>query len=67
MSRIGREPITIPSGVEVKVDDNNHITVKGPRGTLERDLAAPMKVEIKDGVLTVARPDRKSTRLNSSH
>ena len=57
MSRIGREPITIPAGVEVKIDDNNHITVKGPKGTLERDLYPTMKAEIKDGVLTVARPD----------
>ena len=57
MSRIGREPITVPAGVEVKVDGNNHITVKGPKGTLERDLVPQMKVEVKDGVITVTRPD----------
>ena len=46
MSRIGRAPITVPAGVEVKVDEHNHITVKGPKGTLERDLVPQMKVEI---------------------
>ena len=64
MSRIGREPITIPAGVEVEIDDNNHITVKGPKGTLERDLTPSMKLAIKDGVLTVARPD--DTKLSRS-
>ena len=57
MSRIGRAPITVPAGVEVKVDENNHITVKGPKGTLERDLVPQMKVEIDAGVLHVKRPD----------
>ena len=57
MSRIGRAPITIPAGVEVKVDANNHITVKGPKGTLERDLVPQMKVEVDAGVIHVTRPD----------
>ena len=57
MSRIGRAPITIPAGVEVKVDDNNHITVKGPKGTLERTLVPSMSVEIEGNVLYVKRPD----------
>ena len=57
MSRIGREPITIPAGVEIKVDDNNHITVKGPKGTLEYTMVPQMKVEIDAGVLHVKRPD----------
>ena len=57
MSRIGRAPITVPAGVEVKVDEQNHITVKGPKGTLERDLVPQMKVEIDAGVLHVKRPD----------
>ncbi len=57
MSRIGREPITIPAGVEVKIDEHNHITVKGPKGTLERTLVPQMKVENVDGVLHVSRPD----------
>jgi large subunit ribosomal protein L6 len=57
MSRIGRAPITVPAGVEVTVGENNHITVKGPKGTLERTVVPQMKVEVKDGVLTVSRPD----------
>ena len=57
MSRIGRAPITVPAGVEVKVDENNHITVKGPKGTLERDLVPQMNIEIGEGVIHVTRPD----------
>ena len=64
MSRIGRAPITIPAGVEVKVDANNHITVKGPKGTLERNLAPVMAVEIDGNVLTVKRPNDE--QLNRS-
>ena len=56
MSRIGRAPITIPADVEVKID-GRHISVKGPKGSLERDLVPQIKVEIKDGVLHVTRPD----------
>ncbi len=57
MSRIGRAPITIPAGVEVKVDENNHITVTGPKGTLERTLVPQMTIEQDAGVLTVKRPN----------
>jgi large subunit ribosomal protein L6 len=63
MSRIGRAPITLPAGVEVKLEDNNHIIVKGPKGTLERTLPARMSVSIDNGVLHVARPnDEKENR-----
>ena len=63
MSRIGRAPITVPAGVEVKVDANNHITVKGPKGTLERDLVPQIKVEVNEGVINVTRPnDEKQNR-----
>ena len=63
MSRIGRAPITIPAGVEVKVDANNHITVKGPKGTLERDLVPQIKVDVDAGVIHVTRPnDEKLSR-----
>ena len=63
MSRIGRAPIPVPAGVEVKISETNHITVKGPKGTLERDLAPQMTVELKDGVIHVSRPnDSKENR-----
>ena len=61
MSRIGRAPIAIPAGVEVKVDERNHITVKGPKGTLERDLVPQIKVEVEAGTIHVTRPDDEKT------
>ena len=64
MSRIGRAPITVPAGVEVKVDEHNHITVKGPKGSVERTLVPQMKIEMEDGVLHVKRPD--DTKENRS-
>ena len=55
MSRIGRLPITVPSGVDVTLDAN-HLTVRGARGTLERALPPVMQISVDDGVITVARP-----------
>lgn len=55
MSRIGRKPIDVPSGVEVKLD-GHHITVKGPKGTLERDLHPDMVVTVEGNVINVTRP-----------
>jgi large subunit ribosomal protein L6 len=57
MSRIGKLPITIPAGVEVKIEDGNHITVKGPKGTLQRKLAADMNIAMEDGQIKVSRPN----------
>lgn len=57
MSRIGRTPITVPAGVEITIDENNHVTAKGPKGTLERTLAPSMKITLDAGVLNVTRPD----------
>jgi len=63
MSRIGRSPITVPAGVEITIDENNHVTVKGPKGTLERTLAPQMKIDVDAGVITVSRPnDNKENR-----
>jgi large subunit ribosomal protein L6 len=56
MSRIGRLPIQVPSGVDVTID-GRAITVKGPKGTLSHVVAAPIAVAQEDGVLTVTRPD----------
>lgn len=57
MSRIGKLPITIPAGVEVKIEDGNHITVKGPKGTLQRKLSADMNIAVENGQVTVSRPN----------
>lgn len=57
MSRIGREPITIPAGVEVTVGAENLVTVKGALGTLTEKMPAAMTISIDAGVLTVTRPN----------
>jgi len=57
MSRIGRAPVTIPAGVEVKVTDGNVVTVKGPKGTLTQTLDRRMTIEVEDNVVKVSRPD----------
>ena len=63
MSRIGNKPITVPEGVEVKID-GNHIAVKGPKGSLERDIHPNMKVELDGNEIKVSRPD--DTNINKS-
>lgn len=65
MSRIGRMPITVPSGVDVKVADNL-VTVKGPKGTLSQQFSKELEIKLEDGVLTVARPsdDKKHRSLH---
>ena len=63
MSRIGRAPITVPAGVDIKID-GRHITVKGPKGTLERDLVPNIEVKVDAGVIHVTRPD--DSKLNRS-
>ena len=63
MSRIGRAPISIPAGVEIKLEDNNIVTVKGPKGTLTRQFKPSMAITMEEGVLHVARPnDAKENR-----
>jgi large subunit ribosomal protein L6 len=63
MSRIGNKPITVPAGVEVKLE-GQHITVKGPKGTLERDINPEITVKLEDGTLTFARSSEE--RLDKS-
>ena len=63
MSRIGNMPITVPAGVEVKID-GNHIAVEGPKGSLERDIHPNMKVELDGNEIKVSRPD--DTNINKS-
>lgn len=56
MSRIGKKPIVIPAGVDVKVDGNT-VTVKGPNGTLTQTVHENMNIDIQAGEITVTRPD----------
>jgi large subunit ribosomal protein L6 len=63
MSRIGKLPIPVPSGVEIAIDGQN-VTVNGPKGSLSHVLAEPITIAQEDGTLTVARPDDE--RLSKS-
>ena len=56
MSRIGKAPISVPSGVDVAIEGQN-VTVKGPKGTLSHTVDRPIGVDLEDGVLSVSRPD----------
>ena len=56
MSRIGRLPVAVPAGVEVKIAENNVVTVKGPKGTLEKALPVEMSIKLEDGHVVVTRP-----------
>ena len=66
MSRIGRMPIAIPAGVTVTVAENNKVTVKGPKGTLERVLSNELTVKVEDGHVVVERPNDLK-RIKSLH
>ena len=57
MSRIGRMPIAIPTGVTVEVAENNKVTVKGPKGTLERVLPSEMDIKMEGSEIVVSRPN----------
>jgi large subunit ribosomal protein L6 len=60
LSRIGKQPITIPSGVEVQVD-GSRVAVKGPRGSLEQTFSPEMRIVLEDGTLRVERPSDERT------
>ena len=64
MSRIGRLPVAIPAGVTVEVAENNVVTVKGPKGTLVRELAPEMEIKVEGNVITVDTPIQ--TRTNET-
>ena len=57
MSRIGRMPIAVPAGVTVDIAENNHVTVKGPKGTLERTLPIEMEIKLEGSEVKVSRPN----------
>jgi large subunit ribosomal protein L6 len=56
MSRIGKAPITVPNGVTVTVGSDNVVTVKGPKGELKQPIDRDIKVEVKDGIVSITRP-----------
>lgn len=58
MSRIGKQPVTIPAGVDVTID-GQIVTVKGPKGTLTYEVPAPLTVAQEDGSVVVSRPDEE--------
>lgn len=56
MSRIGKQPVTVPGGVTVSIGDNNIIKVKGPKGELTQTIDRDITVEVKDGSVEITRP-----------
>lgn len=66
MSRIGKMPIAIPAGVTVDIAENNKVTVKGPKGTLERVLPSEMVIKLEGSEVTVSRPNELK-RMRSLH
>ena len=69
MSRIGRMPIAIPAGVTVTIAENNKVTVKGPKGTLERVLPEELTIKEEDGHVVVSRRFKENeifTRFNKN-
>ena len=66
MSRIGRLPVAIPAGVTVEVAENNVVTVKGPKGTLVKELASEMEIKVEGAEVVVTRPNDLK-RMKSLH
>ena len=66
MSRIGRMPIAVPAGVTVVIAENNHVTVTGPKGTLERVLPVEMEIKLEESEIIVSRPNDLK-RMKSLH
>ena len=56
MSRIGKRPIPVPTGVDIKITESNYVTVKGPKGSLEQQLPEGISIKQENGVIEVTRP-----------
>jgi len=56
MSRIGRAPITVPAGVDVKITEDNFVTVKGPKGTLEQPISPEIEIDLEGATIKLTRP-----------
>lgn len=66
MSRIGKLPVSLPAGVELTIDENNNVTVKGPKGTMTEQISKLVNIKLEDGVLTVSRDkDDKTPDLST--
>ena len=63
MSRVGKSPINLPQGVEVKVSKGNLVTVKGPKGELTQQIDQDLSIDIENGVLTIKRPTEQKRHL----
>lgn len=59
MSRIGNKVISVPAGVEVTIDENNHVIAKGPKGTLEQTFNSEMIIELENGQISIKRPSEQ--------
>jgi len=66
MSRIGRLPITVPAGVEVTISETNLVTVKGPKGTIVKQVPQEINISLEDSVITVTRPS-EIKKMKSLH
>ena len=66
MSRIGRIPVAVPAGVTVEIAENNVVTVKGPKGTLTRELPVEMEIKMEGDTVVVSRPNDLK-RMKSLH
>ena len=56
MSRIGRAPITVPAGVDINITDDNYVTVKGPKGTLEQPISPEIEIDVDGATINLKRP-----------
>jgi len=66
MSRIGKKPIPVPKGVEIKISEQNYVTVKGPKGVLEQQLPSEIRIAQENGIIEVTRPS-DATRHRALH
>ncbi|MBQ2118887.1 MAG: 50S ribosomal protein L6 [Clostridia bacterium] len=66
MSRIGLKPIVVPAGVTVTVGEGNHVTVKGPLGTLEQSFSGHIAIDVQPGVVTLSR-DSEEQEVKALH
>ncbi len=66
MSRIGRLPVAIPAGVTVDIQENNHVVVKGPKGTLERTLPSEMTIKLERRTRSSYKTERSEENESSS-